>query len=240
MYNKQQGNTTRNNTQTMAATSHAMSADIALLMERHGSEVVAAALKKMTAKPKVKKDTTATVLAKYMDNILSEPKMAKVSLKMFKAMAVEAWNRKHPEGIPKKANAYTEFVKANMQSVRDTHPNNTHEEHMKIMGQLWKKNKFDDVANAESSSTSQSQSSDNSKEPNTNDDEVTNEMVGAQPDDTNVDPTLTLEPIATPKPKARKADKDIAPTPKKSRRSLSPIPSNVLTGCRVTRSSSKQ
>lgn len=195
-------------------------ADIAQLIERHGGDEVAAILKKMLKKPK----GDMVAMRQDFDKLLAQPKMGNVSLKQFKAEAVEAWKRKYPQGIPKRSNAYTEFVKANMQSVRDEHPTKPHEEHMKIMGQLWKKHKVTEAA-AVGLVESSGDSSSKDEEQIISDDVVN----GAQRDD-------AFHMVTTPKSKARKADDDIAPIPKRSRRSTTP----VVTGCRVTRSSSKQ
>lgn len=239
----------------MANCNTTIAVEIAKLMERHGGEEVAAVMKAMKAKKTKanKKDEIVKTMGKYLDNVLAEPKLAKVSLKDFKAEAVKAWNRAHPEGMAKRSNAYTEYVKVNMQSVKDQHPKKTHEEHMKIMGQMWKKNKVIAAAairldvDVESSTTSSGDSS--SKEEQPADEHVSpsqhmisegvsdlvNEMLGGQPDELH-------DILTTPKPmtkaNARKADDDIAPTPKKSRRSVTPTP--TVPGCRVTRSSSKQ
>lgn len=202
--------------QALLAIMDAMDAEIAQLMERYGDAVVAK-LKNMIAKPKKHtKAETIETLVKCFDDLLCEPKIvdAKVSLKLFKAEAVEAWKRAHPNGMAKRTNAYTEFVKANMQSVKNQNPSKTHGERMKIMGQLWSKYK---AAREESeSSTFRSQSHDHDQQDQSE--------------------------VTTRKPKARKAEMDLepAPTQKKARKAKARRSVEVVENCRVTRNSSKK
>lgn len=123
-------------------------------------------MEKVTTTSMEKATTSYTIdaLCKSFDSILCDAKVP-VSLKRFKAEAAEAWKRAHPEGIPKRSNAYTEFVKANMKTVRDENPSKPHAEHMKIMGQRWKEYKAQKILQSTSKSRKASQDEDSASIP---------------------------------------------------------------------------
>jgi hypothetical protein len=98
----------------------AMAAELTNLIEVHGVSELAAMVKKLTkSKVSLNKEKKLVALRTKFDTILFEPDMKKITLKDFKKMAHEAWQRAHAddEVKPKRSNAYTKFVADKMKTV---------------------------------------------------------------------------------------------------------------------------
>ena len=95
-------------------------------------------------------------IAELFDDLINDELLDHVSLKVFKAHAVAAWNRANPEGIAPRTNAYIEFLKATMPSVRTAYPTLSNPECMKMIGKLWaeKKKEMSQVTTTTTTSSS--------------------------------------------------------------------------------------
>jgi hypothetical protein len=209
----------------MAVSNRVISLEIAQMMERHGADAIAAAMKTLKTTKASKKDMNIKALRTEFDKMMAQPQFAKMTLKLFKTEAVAAWNRAHPEGTVKKANAYTEFVKENMQMVRTKYPHITHEDHMKHIGMMWKKHKADlgvategtkDSKDFQTSSLSTNDTND-TKSKKSQDTATSNEKVkdmltiGTQPHDVEHD--LIADMLTTPNTDTKSKKRVRTPTP---------------------------
>lgn len=75
-------------------------------------------------------------LEKRLDMIIEE--CGEISLMRFKKEATKAWKRKYNEPPMRD---FQKFVKMNIKTVRDDNIDDSHANHMKIIGQMWRDNK---------------------------------------------------------------------------------------------------
>ena len=60
-----------------------------------------------------------------------------LSLRKFKKEATNAWERKFPSPNKMIRGAFQEFVKDNLNEVRYNNPEMSHQDHMRLIGQMW-------------------------------------------------------------------------------------------------------
>lgn len=118
----------------MAATNEIQSKLEELLLSCGGdAKVLTAAVRKVATS-----DAATSRLAKAMDEIASHDEFKKIALKRFKAEAVAAWGRAHPEGEPSKPlSGYATFLKETMPVVRKEFPSLVHKDLMEIVSKRW-------------------------------------------------------------------------------------------------------
>lgn len=118
----------------MAAANEIQSKLEELLLSCGGdAKVLTAAVRKVATS-----DAATSRLAKAMDEIASHDEFKKIGLKRFKAEAVAAWGRAHPEGEPSKPlSGYATFLKETMPVVRKEFPSLSHKDLMEIVSKRW-------------------------------------------------------------------------------------------------------
>jgi hypothetical protein len=88
---------------------------------------------------------------------IAETYVSHVSQRKFKREAGAAWQRKAPTDIPvTPQNMYQAFIKNNIASIRNDNPELSHQQHMRIIGNMWnesKKSRFHSEASTSASAS---------------------------------------------------------------------------------------
>jgi hypothetical protein len=91
--------------------------------------------------PPTKNHYAMSELRKALDDVVDNFTQAGITYVRFRREVKNAWERKNPPTPNAHITCYHAFVKHNMSGVRDAHPEATHAEHMRIIGNMWQEQK---------------------------------------------------------------------------------------------------
>jgi hypothetical protein len=110
---------------------------VKMLVETFGGDIAAA----VRAVKDVPKSDKHEAVNKMLDNTVAQCD-SKMSRKIFKKLAMTAWDRAHPEAIkPRAPNSWFIFRDANMADVKEKNPTMKRAELMKIVSEMYKATK---------------------------------------------------------------------------------------------------